>query len=177
MNLARKDLARGLDISEVMVSRLVARGMPEGSVADAERWRRQHLNIARTKRGRRVQMRPDGELVAAAMQMLELAGQALDDGNGAAFDALVPACRAALSAVPEHARAAVRLRFDVLDRLCAPLPEMLREALAEDAAAGEPEPPMSEAAAVTMGRFWYAIAAGERAEVPTPESAGQPWPT
>jgi hypothetical protein len=163
--LTRKELAHGLDISEPMVSRLVARGMPDSSVEAAERWRSQHLNIARVKRDRRVELRPAAELVAAAGQAIALAGQALDIGNVDAFDALEPAVRAALSAVPKHARALVCVRLDVMERLVAPVLELLRYAIAND-----PDPPetgraLTDAEADTMGLYWYALAAGERAEL------------
>ena len=64
--LTRKELAHGLDISQPMVSGLVARGMPDHSVEAAECCRRQHLNLARVKLHRHLEPRTTADLVAAA---------------------------------------------------------------------------------------------------------------
>lgn len=47
-----KDLAAELGVSPSMVSRLAKRGMPTDTVERARRWRRRHLELARTKAAR-----------------------------------------------------------------------------------------------------------------------------
>lgn len=44
-----KELAAGLGISQGMVSRLIAKGMPDDSIERARRWRNRHLQRGRMK--------------------------------------------------------------------------------------------------------------------------------
>jgi transcriptional regulator with XRE-family HTH domain len=58
--LTREALAKELDISRPMLSRLEARGMPVDSIERARRWRKKHLQPGRLKGVRRVTGVEDG---------------------------------------------------------------------------------------------------------------------
>ena len=162
--MKQSELCVALDLSKGMVSRLCRAGMPTHSAQAAEEWRRQHLSIAHVKRGRTLQLQPADELVRAADQMLALAATALSTGNRTAFDALVPACRAALHAVPRAARDGVQLPFDVMTELCQPVVDIVRETEAEDPSLVHG--PLSDAEAEAMGKLWYSVAAGKPFDLP-----------
>ena len=98
-----------------------------------------------------------------ALVLLSAADAVLDSGES--IDALVPVLRTAMHAVPEHERdPAMRLPWAVMDRLTADVLAMLppRGALNDDGTPvwldGEA---MTDEEAAEMGRFWYAVAAGE----------------
>ena len=105
--MRQKDLAKGLGLSEAMVSRLVRRGMPKTSLDAASRWRARNLATLR------IDLRPAADSVAARVEKVrQLMAAAADDFEGRA-DQL----RAALRAVPMHARPGLILDMTVMRRL------------------------------------------------------------
>lgn len=145
-----KDLAAALGISAAMVSKLKKRGMPTASVEAATKWRRRHLEPARTK-GMRAgtqsghvsnPLAPSG-LIGAVLEIGLLAADAIERG---AFESIAPALRAAMAQVPPSARPDVRLPLEVWDALTASIP---RSARVEDS---EQDP---------IGTVWYQIALGD----------------
>jgi hypothetical protein len=106
-----KEMAAALGLSEAMVSRLRRRGMPMDTVERAERWRRRHLEAARTKGARMDTPAAPRKALAArpvgADDVLQLlaphhrAGAAREGVPGHLLDAL----RAKLAAMPlDHFR-------------------------------------------------------------------------
>ena len=105
--MKQKDLAKGLGLSEAMVSRLVRRGMPKGSIEAASRWRGRNLSALR------VDLRPAADSVAARVEKVrQLMAAAADDFEGHA-DRL----RAAMRGVPQYARADMQIDLEVTRRL------------------------------------------------------------
>lgn len=139
------DLARELGISTSMVSRLAKRGMPTDSVERAARWRRRHLEPARTKRPAAVDSPPapaaqkapptppriqhPSSARQAAEALMQYAGEMLERGEDIAR--LVPSLRGTLATVPVAEREAVVLPVPVMDVLVADVLAIVRECEAE----------------------------------------------
>lgn len=141
--MKQKDLARGLGVSEAMVSRLVRRGMPTRSVAEAQRWRAGNLATLR------VDLRPAADSLAARVEKVrQLMALAAHD-----FEAHADRLRAALRGVPQHARPGLTLNLDVMQRL---LPAGLVNELGGGCVAPDDEADREYVAAVL-----YGLAAGE----------------
>lgn len=156
--MRQKDLAKALNLSEAMVSRLVQRGMPTDSVEAARKWRRRHLEPARVKG---VRMNWDGPppVAPATSERDRLRVELVDrlcDLCEQDFDRWAPKLRAELRALPQHLRERAVPPLSLMDRLTAHVRALLRD---EDEAA--PAAPMTESEAEFMGRFWFAVAAGE----------------
>jgi len=170
-------LAELLGIAKSAVSAQAKRGMPVDSLEAAQQWRTQHLDPARKKGARldahyqpsrpaqRPQPAPASDTVAQASRMMETAGSALSAGQ--CIDALVPALRAALRAVPVPERASVDLgSLSVMRVLLAHVLDVLPDR-ATNPTNDDGSPFYSDGGAVTeedanfKGAIWYEIAAGE----------------
>lgn len=187
----RKDLASLLGISPAMVTKLAGRGMPTTDAAAARAWRAEHLDLVRTKAyrtggndgGRRRQVRAVGDpaeamayaALARVEQLARLAQSMLTAGQ---FAAIERDLRAALAGVPGPHRDRVRIACQpapdateaaaepgqvsvplaVWDALVMPVAALLPCA---EVAEGSEAAPMADDEAQEMGRFWYAVAAGE----------------
>lgn len=117
---------------------------------------------------------PQPRELAFVDQMFRLAGEALDAGT---FEQIEPAMRAALRRVPEKYRDLVMVHAKVMDRLIQEVHDELCRMDAEDREAGgtgcPPAAEMSDADADWMGKFWYAVAAGEvRLAAPRAQALG-----
>ena len=194
--MLRKDLAHALGISAGMVTRLAQRGMPCDTVDSARRWRERHLEPARTKFNRAPSMprrtTDDGQADIDAAETL----RQVTDLSAAAhallplgqFAAIEPALRRALRSVPTEYRGDLMVGmpgdpeapgepndpnppFIALAVWEALLEPILTEARAEQAGLGEARRAMTAAERDEMGRFWYAVAAGEIAAT-EPHSTG-----
>lgn len=80
-----KHLARALDISASMCSRLARRGMPVDDVERARRWRRRHLELARTK-GARMHVAGSDSQTSAPGAVAGAEGEGVADDPPAAGD-------------------------------------------------------------------------------------------
>ena len=168
--MLKKELAEALGISGAMVSKLAKRGMPTDSLERAQRWRRRHLEPGRVKGQRMGTTAPPeatprtttppapGSEVTRANHLTEVAAHILDGGGDIA--ALLPGIRAALRAVPEPLRDEVQLHMGTMAVLIGP--DILTEATPTDA----PPEPVTDDGWQEMGRFWYAVAAGEVSILP-----------
>lgn len=164
------EIGRALGLSRQAVHTLSRRGMPVHSVEAAHAWRLAHLDPARRKAGgdfdRELWVR---QRLALAESLMGAAGDALARGNESAFAVLVPSLREAMREIPEPARDRLLLDVAVMDRLVAPVAEVIDACAAEDRAqaqaAGLPPGDLAQRdtaeAAARMGAFWYSIAAGE----------------
>ena len=141
--MKQKDLAKGLGLSEAMVSRLVRRGMPKGSIEAASRWRGRNLSALR------VDLRPAADSVAARVEKVrQLMAAAADD-----FESHAGRLRAAMRAVPMHARPGLLLNFEVMRQL---LPAGLVAELG-----GACDTPDDEDDLEHVASILYGLAAGE----------------
>ncbi len=152
--MLRKELADALGISASMVTRLAKQGMPTGDVAAARKWRDRHLQTARRKEYRvdtGMQMaRPvDQPRDRVLVELDELVNLALELGLDPVPPAVVARVRAALAAVPMHARESVRMPEVLWDQLTAEVRSRLGTTADPDQAASD------------GGRCLYAAAAGE----------------
>lgn len=166
--LSQKALGRALGISQPMVSRLAARGMPTHDVVAAQHWRERNLNPAATKATRdklksaRVQIVPStkpapfvsgAEHAKAAAALAEHLGAMLEAGQSVA--PLLPAMRQALRAVPFDYR-------DFVPMSAALWRELLAAHLEELTQPDPPDtPPMSDIEKEVTGWICYRLAAGE----------------
>jgi len=151
--------------------------MPVDSLEAAQQWRTQHLDPARKKGARldahyqpsrpaqRPQPAPASDTVAQASRLMETAESALSAGQ--CIDALVPALRAALRAVPVPERASVDLvGLPVMRVLLAHVLDVLPDP-ATNPSNDDGTPFYVGGEAVTnedasfAGAVWYEIAAGE----------------
>ena len=175
-----KDLAAGLGISPAMVTKLKKRGMPTISVEAAAKWRRRHLEPARTV-GMRAGTTPrpavaaagnvsKGQLVGTRTEQLLrqaedlglLAHDALLRGS---FAVVAPMLRRAMAQVPPDARCQIGLTVEVWDALTASIPLSL-EVSVESASAGDlPDD--------VMGEFWMLVALGEYASIGSTDGSGK----
>lgn len=167
--MTKKELAALLGISGAMVTRLAKRGMPTDSLERAQRWRRRHLEPGRVKGvryDRNFKPSPQAQSMrtAPAIAPLILAAGLLNVADvalsaGGCIDALVPALRAALAAVPAHERDDLLLPVNVMDLLVADVSALLPPA--DNAPMDGCDGGMTDSEAVEMGCFWYQVAAGE----------------
>lgn len=183
---SQNHLAALLGIAPSTCCLQVKRGMPVHSVAAAQAWRESHLDPSRRKglkydknyvqphlrpprqprpgAAARQEATPDAS--AAEASALMDAAAALIDLRGD-LDGLAPTLRAALRAVPAAARAEVGLSLPVIQLLAGhvlqQLPERSANPLCSDGSpVWQPEnQPLSDDEAAEVGRFWYAVAAGE----------------
>lgn len=171
-----KDIAEGLGISAAMVSKLKKRGMPVTSVAAAEKWRRRHLEPARTKglRAGTTRAAPpqaarfvpatapgpvDPEAVVKSLALVrELGLLAMDAIERDTFETFALTLRQAMAQVPAFARPQVALPEQVWDALTACIPMEPAAAVGGRHAAGDDLPEEF------MGVFWYQIALGDLAD-------------
>ncbi len=167
------DLANMLGIAKSAVSAQVRRGMPTTSLEAAQAWRRDNIDPARKKgarldryyRPRQVLPSPEADALAQVAALMATASDALE--RGLDIEAMVPALRGALTAVPPELR-------DDLGTL--PMPVMrvlLRHVLdvlpdPENNPTDEAGDPfyidgttLSDGDAKAAGAIWYEIAAGE----------------
>ena len=147
---SKAELARALGISAPAFTRYVKRGCPLWSVQAAREWQAQHVHPAqRAQRSRAAKAATEStataQAVAAVRVLCELAASD--------FDAYADRLRAAMRAVPLHARMKCELDLDVVRRL---LPVQLPSALETDDAVLE-----TDADNVAAGLAVYALAAGE----------------
>ena len=178
--MMQKSLAKLLNISPAMVSRLARRGMPVDDLERAKRWRARHLDPARLK-GTRIDTvssaprQNDAATLppanAAAADVAESAAEsesakeavlrAIEFGDYAEellaagrFVAVQEALRLVLRAVPLPYRAEVLLSFPVWHALTDHVAAHLTPP-------AENEPPPASEQLDEMGPFWYSVAAGE----------------
>ncbi len=120
--LSKKQLAEALGVSPPAFSRYVRAGCPVNSVSAARAWQESNVNPVQRilqHAGRVAPADPIGEV----HRLMALAAHD--------FDAHADRLRAALRAVPQHARAEMQLDLDVMTRL---LPPGLDEVLPPDPA-------------------------------------------
>ncbi len=117
--MTQAELARELDLSECMVSKLKRRGMPVSSAADAQAWRACYLDPALVKAMRRPGMvsRPREQSgVAQANELGLLAHRAMVAGAWGDFVRYVEELRALPLSEAQEAR--IRLPVEIWDALC-----------------------------------------------------------
>lgn len=157
-------IGRTLGLSSSNMTKLKKQGCPMDSVESVRAWRLENQNIAQRK--------PDPSRPAPDQGPSEaLTASALVDAAalmiraGQEVDAMVPALRAALAAVPPHARDLVGLDLSVMKRLLRgvldAIPPRSENPCDEHGAAIYMAEPMSDADALEAGKFWYQVAAGE----------------
>jgi hypothetical protein len=180
---SQNHLAELLGIAPSTCCLQVKRGMPTHSVAAAQAWRESHLDPSRRKglkydknyvpphlrqprpgAAARQEATPDASAAEASALMDAAAALLHQRGD---LDGLAPTLRAALRAVPAAARAEVGLNLPVMQMLAGhvlqQLPERSANPLCSDGSPiWQPENlPLSDDEAAEVGRFWYAVAAGE----------------
>ena len=141
--LTKQQIAQALGVSPPAFSRYVRAGCPVDSLEAARDWQHRHVNpLQRLLRGA-------GRMPAAdpAAEVRRLMLAAADD-----FDANADRLRAALRAVPMHARPGLTLEMTVMKRL---LPAGLVSELGSGRDADDPEDLEYSA------QVLYALAAGE----------------
>lgn len=179
-SITRRELAAGLGISQGMVSRLAQRGMPTHDLERAKRWRARHLAPARMKGNRAGTSEAPSPLPSADRGPAEFALQSIMAANrhmqvAAAlleadqFALAAEDLRQALRRVPVSHRDQVQIHVGVFDALTAGVHREL-------VSISEGQPPRSpdDADLEEMGRFWYAVAAGEITAAREDESGSAP---
>lgn len=161
------DLALRLGLSQAMVSRLVARGMPL-DIPKAQEWRRSNLDQSFTKENRRVALPPatdaGSELLAQQLGLV----RGLMELADADFERWAERLRAAMRTIPPRWRDRVELPIELWDRLVGPAIDTLAKyENAGDTGASDADADDSDD---LVGRFFYAVAAGE-ARVLDPDAA------
>ncbi len=165
--MLRKDLAEALGLCAASITKQAKRGMPTHDVEAARRWRERHLEIARRKRSppaARHQAASDpphpqpaapdaGQALEHARQVIDMAAELLAAGR---LQPMLGAVRAALRAVPEHARPALHLPLPLWHALLKDVIDAIEAATDE----GETCPEMTDDEAAVMGEFWMAVACG-----------------
>ncbi len=164
-------LARLLDVDKAVVSRDKRRGMPTDSLEAARAWREKNLSVAMRKDSNPLRnwavSKPGSPAaaraaVSAIVSLLPVAVVALQQKR---FDLVKPRLQAALRAVPESARASVRMPDELWEELTAWV-----WIVARDYAGGSEEEQLDDAAAPPGGfrydAFLYGAAAGEFAPSP-----------
>jgi len=173
--MKQKDLAEALGLTPGQVSRLVKRGMPNDDIERALRWRRRHLELARTAdhradyRAQRVERTLEQtEMPAHLARLVMLADSA---STALAAGALLPrqleeALRQEMRAVPLAERADVCLPVSVWEALTRDVRSVLDSELepvapetrtSYESEASDPSP----ANRAWQGDFAYRVAAGE----------------
>lgn len=166
--MQQNELAKLLDISTAMVSRLAKRGMPTDTLERAQRWRKRHLEPGRVKGTRFDPKRKTTPTApaAAALAEVEAAGveldQALTEGDQERAAVMVKVVRGLLWLLPDGAWPS--LPSDVWDVLTADMKSILppREGnpLCEDGAPVYVDS-MTDEEAEAVGQFWLEVAAGK----------------
>lgn len=114
-------LARALDLSEPMVSKLKRRGMPTTSIAEAAAWRAHHLLPWLVKEIRRPELTAGHRTrdpVTRANEHGRLAYDALESACWSDFVRHVEAVRAAFLVIPDAEQDQALLPVQVWDALC-----------------------------------------------------------
>jgi hypothetical protein len=178
--MQQNELAKLLDISTAMVSRLAKRGMPTDTLERAQRWRKRHLEPGRVKGARfdpKRKATPTAPTPSTpAPAVAELAGELLAEVEAAALyleRALDSDDLQLIQELKQHVRNGLRLLQDgvwpslpiaVWDVLTAEMKSILpsREGnpLYED---GSPVyvDSMTDEEAAAVGQFWLEVAAGK----------------
>lgn len=167
------DLANMLGIAKSAVSAQVRRGMPTTSLEAAQAWRRDNIDPARKKgarldrhyQPRQVLPAPQTDALAQVIALMATASDALE--RGLDIEAMLPALRGALAAVPPELR-------DDLDALPMPVMRVLLRHVLDVLPDREKNPTdeagnpfyidgttLNEEDAKAAGAIWYEIAAGE----------------
>ena len=142
--LSKKQLAKALGVSPPAFSRYVRAGCPVNSVSAARAWQESNVNPVQRilqHAGRVAPADPIGEV----HRLMALAAHD--------FDAHADRLRAALRAVPQHARPGLTLNLDVMQRL---LPAGLINELGGGSIASDDKTDREHVAAVL-----YGLACGE----------------
>lgn len=117
--MTQAELARELDISAAMVSKLKARGMPVHALAAAVAWRATNLDPCLLKCLRRPELcRPEPDRAAVVNALGVRAYEALNLGSWGTFCRRVETLRAALRPLTQDEDNRVRLRVEIWDALC-----------------------------------------------------------
>lgn len=159
-----RQIAAALGVSPGRVSQLRKEGMPVESIEAAWAWVRRRIDPARSiaqrnapRRRAASQSEPadDGAALARAASLAAAAHYALAVGG---FSEIEDELRAALRAVPLAERAALELPIDVFEELTRAVFDDMQ---AHEESGDRVEGLMSDEEAEWMGRFWFAVAAGE----------------
>jgi hypothetical protein len=177
--MQQNELAKLLDISTAMVSRLAKRGMPTDTLERAQRWRKRHLEPGRVKGARLDPQRktkapaptpttpvPDaaalaGELLAeVAAAGIEL-DKALTEGDQEWAAVMFQVVRDLLRLLPGGAWPDLPLRVwqELTAEIRALSPPKESNPLCEDGTPVYPES-MTDDEAFESGQFWLDVAAG-----------------
>lgn len=161
-----------------MVTQLKKRGMPVTSVEAAEKWRRRHLQFARTKGNRAGSERRavmvsqpdesattghvskamiDPATAAALARVRDLGLLAHDALAGNTFELVAPMLRQAMQAVPPSVRQHVRLSLEVWDKLTESVPLEDQDLENATSVSGGSA---NDFSAEFMETFWYQVALG-----------------
>lgn len=174
--MQQNELAKLLDISTAMVSRLAKRGMPTDTLERAQRWRKRHLEPGRVKGSRfdpkqATKVSTSKSAPAAATESLpdiadvEAAGIELDNaltaGDQAWAEAMTEQVRDLLRRLPDDANPALSVRvWDALTHeMRALFPPKEGNPVCAD---GSPlySDSMTTEESEEMGRFWRDVAVG-----------------
>ncbi len=178
--MQQNELAKLLDISTAMVSRLAKRGMPTDTLERAQRWRKRHLEPGRVKGARFDPKRkatptaptpstPAPAAAALAGELLaevEAAGAELDkaltEGDQERAAVMVKVVRGLLWLLPDGAWPALSMPvwLELTAEIRALCPPKDGNPLCED---GSPVylDSMTDDEAFESGRFWLEVAAGK----------------
>lgn len=156
----QSDIARALNITPPMITKLKRLGMPVSSVSAARAWRDANLCLD----GRRAELRfqkpgPPLSLVARVDQANALALSALSALKAGRFAEVEAELRLALRAVPDSHADRILMPFAILDRLTADVRQALDEMAAEEGVQADGAD-LSNEDAEWMGRFWMQVARG-----------------
>ena len=177
--MQQNELAKLLDISTAMVSRLAKRGMPTDTVERAERWRKRHLEPGRIKGSRFDPKQPSkakaptpatpdtaaaslpGELLAEVEAAGAELDNALNEGDQAWAEVMTDQVRDLLRQLPDDANPALSVRvWDALTcEMRALFPPKEGNPVCAD---GSPiySDSMTAEESEEMGRFWRDVAVG-----------------
>jgi len=147
--LSKKTLAEALGVSAAAASRYFARGCPSDSVQAALDWQRRHVDPTQ-RTLRHAGRMPAADPIADVTRLMALAA--------ADFAGHADQLRAAMRAVPQHARPDLLLNLDVMRRLlpAGVVAELGGAACDTPGDGGGPDDEAEHVAAVL-----YALAAGE----------------
>lgn len=166
--ITQADIGRALGLARSLIHRYVGMGMPTSSIAAARAWHQDCIKLTthgltKPDKASRREVTPTHASVVHASALMAAVSLVLATGNDIAV--MVPALREALRKVPARERGAMQLHSEVMAVLVAEVIALLPSpgALNGD---GSPawhseEHPMTDADADEMGRFWFAVAAGE----------------
>ncbi|WP_298829372.1 hypothetical protein [uncultured Piscinibacter sp.] len=160
--MLKKELAKALGISPAMVRKLELRGMPTHDADLAKTWREANLDYTRLPSGlmklhdrraaRAALLKSTDPRVEKVQRLAKMAESLLRNGQ---FELIEPDLRAAMRAVPGELRPSVLMDMKVFDALVGDCIDL-----------SDPESTAKHTAAQMeiIGRFWYAVAAGDDAE-------------